>query len=105
LEAVAAVHRFIAARIERDLGYAAALAAGRLEHFTRTATAAAAAFAAAGVAGAHGLARLTAIRTTVRLVLKAFLLVKTLFARTEDELASAVDTVEHFIYVHETRAP
>jgi hypothetical protein len=77
-----------------------------LEHFPRTTAAAtAAALAAALIAGAHGLTRLTAVGTTVRLVLKAFLLVKTLFARTEDELTSTVDTVKHFIYVHETRAP
>jgi hypothetical protein len=31
------------------------------------------------------------------------LLVKPLFARTEDKLAPAVHTVEHFIDVHETR--
>jgi hypothetical protein len=104
LEAVAAVYRFIAARVERDFGYGAALTARRLEHFPRTA-ASAAAFAAALIAGAHGLARLTAIGTAVGLVLEAFLLVKALFARSEGELASTVDTVEHFIYVHETRAP
>jgi hypothetical protein len=37
--------------------------------------------------------------------LKAFLFVKPLFARTENELSSAVHTVEHFIYVHEKRTP
>jgi hypothetical protein len=103
LEAVAAIHRFVAARIERNLGYAAALTARRLEHFTGTA--AAPLTAAARIAGPHGLAGLPAIGTPVWLILKAFLLVKTLFARTEDELASTVDTVKHFIYVHETRAP
>jgi hypothetical protein len=104
LEAVAAVYRLIAAGIERNFGYAAALTARRREHLARTA-AAALAPAAALIARAHGLTRLTAIRTAVGLILKPFLLVKTLFAGAEDELTSAVDTVEHFIYVHETRAP
>ena len=101
METIAAKHRLITTRVERNFRYAAAVAARRREHLTRTAGTLAAATAAA--AGAHLLARLAAIRTTVRLILKTFLLVKALFARTEDKLASAVHTVEHFIYVHETR--
>src|SRR5215469_7359452 len=97
-EAIPAIDRFVAARIERHFRHAAAVAARRREHLTRTAGA-----LAAAAAGAHLLARLTAIRTAVRFGLETFLLVKALFARTEDELASAVHTVEHFIYVHETR--
>src|SRR5579884_2403347 len=57
LEAIAAVHRLIAARLERNLGNAAALAARGLEHFTAL-TAAHTGTAAAAVA--HLLARLTA---------------------------------------------
>jgi hypothetical protein len=104
LEAVTAIHRLIAAGVERDFRYTAALAARSGEHFTR-ASAAAFTAATALVARAHGLARLAAIRTTIRLVLEAFLLVKALFARTENKLPTAVDTVEHFICVHETRTP
>ena len=99
-EAIPAIDRLVAARIERHFRHAAAVAARCREHLTRTAGALA---ATAAAAGAHLLARLTAIRTAVRFILKTFLLVKALFARTEDELASTVHTVEHFIYVHETR--
>ena len=102
MEAVAAVDRFVAARIKRNLGNAAALTARCGEHLPGTAAAALAASAATAI-GAHGLTRLAAIRTAIGLVLEAFLFVKTLFARTEDKLPSAVDTVEHFIYVHELR--
>jgi hypothetical protein len=77
------------------------LAARRREHFTWTATSGA--FATALIRRAHGFARLTTVGATVRLVLKTFLLVKALFTGTEDELTSAVYTVEHFIDVHETR--
>ena len=101
-EAIPAVDRFIAARIERHLGHAAAAAARRREHLTGAAGAVAAATAAAAVP-AHLLARLTAVGTAIGLVLEAFLLVKGLFARTENELATTVHTVELFIYVHETR--
>ena len=57
------------------------------------------------IAGAHGLARLTAIGAAIGLVLESFLLVKALFAGTENELAPAIYTVEGFIYVHEVRTP
>jgi hypothetical protein len=97
-EAIPAIDRFVAARIERHLSDAAALAARRREHFPGTSAA-----LTAAAAGAHLLARLAAIRTAIWLVLKTFLLVKALFARTEDELTSTVHTVEHFIYVHEMR--
>jgi hypothetical protein len=102
LEAVAAVHGLIPSRIERDFGHAAALAAGRGEHFARTSAATLATASAALIVGPHGLASLAAVGATVGFVLEAFLLVKALFARTKDELTSTVHTVEHFIYVHET---
>jgi hypothetical protein len=102
-EAVPAVHRLIAARIEWNLGYSAALAARSGEHLARTSRPA---FATAAVTTAgvrHLLAGLTAIGAPIRLVLETFLLVKPLFAGAKNELASTVDTVEHFIYVHGTR--
>jgi hypothetical protein len=102
LETVAAIDRFITAWIERNFGDATALAASCGEHLARTAGAA---FAASRAARTHRFASLTAIRTTIRFVLEAFLLVKALFARTENELTSTVHTVEHFIYVHEKRTP
>jgi hypothetical protein len=99
LEAVAAIHRLVAARLERNLGDAAALAARGLEHFATLSTAAAHTGSAAG-AGAHLLASLTAIGATVRLVLEAFAGIELLFTSGERELTSAVHTVQHFIDVH-----
>jgi hypothetical protein len=104
LETIATIHRFIAARIERHFRDATALTAGRGEHFSRS-TAPHAIAAAARIVGAHRFARLSAIGTAVRLVLKTLLLVKALFAGTKNELAPAIDTVERFIYVHEVRTP
>src|SRR5579883_831352 len=98
-KAIPAIDRFIAARVERNFRYAAALAARRREHLARASRA----LAADAAGRTHLLARLPAVGTAIRLVLEAFLLVKALFARTEDELASAVHTVEHFINVHENR--
>jgi len=104
LETIATVHRFVTARIERNLGNIAAVAARCLKHFARTP---AAAFththASSAVLRAHRLARGPAIGATVGLVLEAFLLVELLFTRAKYELAAAIDTVQHFIYVHETR--
>ena len=97
-EAIPAIDRFVAARIKRHFRNSAAVAARCRKHLPG-----ASATLAAGPAGAHLLARLTAIRTAIRLVLKTLLFVKALFARTEYKLAPAVHTVEHFIDVHETR--
>jgi hypothetical protein len=97
LEAIAAVHRLVAARLERHLGNAAALAARGLVHFTAL-TAAHAGSAARAVA--HLLTRLTAIGTTVRFVLETFAGVELLLAGRERELASTVHAVQHFINVH-----
>jgi hypothetical protein len=105
LEAIAAIDRFVAARIERHLGNAATLVAGGRKHFAGTSTARAVATPAPGAAGAHSFASLPAIGTAVGLVLETFLLVKALFAGTENELAPAIDTVERFIYVHEASTP
>ena len=103
MEAVATVHRLVAARIEWNFGNVPAVAARRLEHFARTSAAAFAHAHAAAVLRAHCFARRAAIRTTVGLVLEAFLLVELLFTGAKYELAAAIHTVQHFIYVHETR--
>jgi len=83
--------------LERHLRDAAALAACSLEHL---AVALAASAGSAACLGAHLLARLTAIRTTVRLILKTFGGVELLFAGRKRELSSTVNTVQHFIDVH-----
>lgn len=84
LEAVAAINRLIATRLEWHFGHAAALAAGRAEHFalaTAAATAeSAAATAATASAAARSLTRSAAIGATVGLVLKALHGEKLLFA-------------------------
>jgi hypothetical protein len=98
LEAIAAIHRLVAARLKRYFGNAAALAAGRLEHFT--AALAAAHSAAAAALRAHLLAGLTAIGTTVGFVLKAFAGVKLLLSCGKCKLTAAVNAVQHFIDVH-----
>jgi hypothetical protein len=103
LEAIAAVHRLIAARLERHLGNAAALAARGLVHFTALTAAAAHTGSAACIA--HLLARLTAIGTTVRFVLETFAGVELLLAGRERELASTVHAVQHFINVHLNETP
>jgi hypothetical protein len=104
LETVSAINGFVTAWIERHFGDAAALAARRSEHFARTSAGYAVAVRS-GIVSPHGFASLTAIRTTIGLVLETLLLVKALFAGTEDELTPAIDTVEAFIYVHEERTP
>jgi hypothetical protein len=104
-EAVAAIDRLVAAGLERNFRYAAALAARRSEHFARAAAAHAIASAATRTVGTHRFPRLTAILATVGLVLKTFLFVKALLARAEDEFPSAVHAVQHFICVHETESP
>jgi hypothetical protein len=97
LEAIAAVYRLIAARLERHLGNAAALAARGLIHF---AALAAAHTGSTARARAHLLASLTAIGATVRFVLETFAGIELLFTGSERELPSAVHTVQHFIDVH-----
>jgi hypothetical protein len=97
LEAIAAVHRLIAARLERHFGYAAALAARGLEHFTALSTTHTG--SAAGTR-THLLTRLTAIGTTVGFVLETFAGIELLFTSGERKLPAAVYTVQHFIDVH-----
>jgi hypothetical protein len=97
LETIAAVHRLVAARLERYLGYAAALAARGLEHFTALT---AAHTGSTARARAHLLPGLTAIGTTVGFVLETFAGIELLFTSGERELPAAVHTVQHFINVH-----
>src|SRR5579864_5592323 len=100
-ETIAAVNRLVAARLKRNFGDAAALAARCLEHLAlRTAVAAAAATATAASA-ARGFARCAAIRAPARFVGEAFAGVKFLLACGELERARAIDAIEVFICVHE----
>jgi hypothetical protein len=96
LEAIAAVHRLVAARLERHFGNAAALAARGLVHFPALAA------AHTGPAGtrAHLLARLAAVGATVGFVLETLAGVELLLSGRERELTSAIHTVQHFINVH-----
>jgi hypothetical protein len=89
-EAVAAIHGLVSARLERNLGNAAALAARRSEHLALTS-------AARRPAGfTHG----TAIGATVGLVREALHCKKFLLACRKGELASAIHAREHFGCIH-----
>ena len=100
LEAVAAIHRLVAARLERNFRHTAALAAGRAEHLALAAAAEAAAASAALTATARRFTRGAAIRTTVRLVGKALHGEELLLAGRKRELTRTIDTVQIFILVH-----
>ena len=107
LEALAAIDRFVTARLEGDFRRAAALAANRLVHLALTASAtvtAAAATAAVGRAasrgGALGLTGRPTIGATVGLVLETFGGKKLLLAGAERKLRVAVRTGQTFISVH-----
>jgi hypothetical protein len=99
LKTIAAVDRLIAARLERYLSDAAALAASRLIHFPAL-TAAAAHSGPAAATRTHLFACLTAIGATVGLVLKTFAGIELLLTGSERELTSAIHTIQHFIDVH-----
>jgi hypothetical protein len=97
LEAVTAVHRAVAARLEWDLGLAAATGALRGIHLARAGRVSAAPTAASAVApatahrvAAGGLAGTAAVRTAFRLVGESTAGVELLVIRGEDELRSAV---------------
>jgi hypothetical protein len=97
LEAIPAVNRLIASRLERNLRDAATLAASGFEHLALSAAAAtAAALRAAGLAGG------AAIGATVRFIGEALHCEELLLAGRERELASAIDAREHFGRIHET---
>ena len=99
-EAIGAVHRLVAARLEGDLGLLATLAAHRREHLALRAIVAAiravtATRAAAGVAAAAAtllrLARAAAVRAATRLVGQPALLVELLLTGGEDEILVTID--------------
>ena len=89
-EAIAAIHRLVAARLEGNLGLLAAIRADRGEHFALRASAA--------VLGAE---RRTALRATARLVLEAFLGVERLLGSSEHEFFAAVTASEGFVLIHD----
>src|SRR5438552_12601636 len=102
LEAVAAVHGLVAARLERHFGRSAAAAARRPEHLAL----AAAVVARAAAAAAFG--RFTggpAIGATARLVLEAFLSVEFLLAGSERKLLTAVHACDQLIGIHLVQTP
>jgi len=104
-EAIAAVNRLVAARLERHFGRLSALAAGRLEHLAATATrrSAASAVASAAATAAGSTLSLTggaAFRATIGLVLEAFAREELLFAGAKNELAVAINAAQGFICVH-----
>jgi hypothetical protein len=94
-ETVPAIDRLVAARLERNLRYAAALAARGPEHLALTVTATWSAAAAAGC-----FTRGPAIAASARFVCESFARKKLLFARGERERASAVSASEGFVGVH-----
>jgi hypothetical protein len=101
-EAVAAVDRLVATRLERHFGRLPALAASRLEHLAATAarrsTVTAAAAATAGTA--LGLAGRAAFGTTIGFILEAFAREELLLSRTKNELAVTINAAQGFICVH-----
>src|SRR5579885_2247847 len=103
LETVAAIHRLVAARLERHFRLLPATAARHAVHLARAAAAAVPAVAAVSAAATaavrlprilpHG----ATIRTPVRLVLESFGGEKLLFACAEDELGAAIGARQPFI--------
>ena len=88
-EAIAAVNRLIAARLEGNLGLLAAVGADSGEHLAlRT-----------GIAILRA-ERGTAIRAAARLVLEALLRIERLLRGAEDELLVAIPTNEGFVLIH-----
>ena len=88
-EAIAAVNRLIATRLERNLSLLAAVSADRGEHLTlRTGGA------------ILSTERSTALRAAARLVLEALLSIERLLRRAEDELLVAITTNEGFVLIH-----
>ena len=89
LEAIAAVNRLVASRLERHFGRTSATAACRAEHLALTAAESAAAIAAAR--GPAGLPSLTAIGAAIGFVLEAFLSIEFLLAGSKCKLRAAID--------------
>jgi hypothetical protein len=98
-EAVAAVYRLVATRLERNFRYSAALAASRFEHFALPAVA----FTAASAASAARTSRFAgraAVGAAIGLIGKALAGEKFLLTGREGELTSTVYTGQRFINVH-----
>jgi hypothetical protein len=96
-ETVPAIDRLVAARLKRDLRYAATLAAGRLEHLALTAVAAA---VRSPAAAAGGFSRGAAIAASAGFVRESFTRKELLLIRREWERASAIDAGKGFVCVH-----
>jgi hypothetical protein len=95
-ETIPAIDRLVAARLKRNLRYAAALAASRSEHLALTAVAAAVRSSAA----AAGLfSRGAAIAASAGFVRESFARKELLFVRREWERASAIDAGKGFVGV------
>jgi hypothetical protein len=90
LEAIAAIDRFVATRLERHFCHAAALAAGCAEFFALTAKTAAATCAAAALLR---FTRRTTVWATVGLVLEAFHCEKFLFAGRKRERTRTINAI------------
>ena len=88
-EAVAAVDRLVATRLEGNLSLLAAVRADRGEHLTLR--------AGVPVSGAESGA---ALRAAARLVLEALLGVELLLGSREDEFLAAVAANEGFVLIH-----
>ncbi|MGC2242766.1 MAG: hypothetical protein WBA06_03985 [Candidatus Aquilonibacter sp.] len=103
METIAAVHRLVAARLERHFGHAAALAASCAEHLalaTATAVSAAAGTTRTATTTAGCLTGGTTIGATVRLVGKALHGEELLLAGRKRELARTINAVQKFILIH-----
>ncbi len=103
LEAVAAVNRLVATRLERYFGRLSALAARGLEHFATAAASRSAAAAVASATAARAALRLTrrsAFRAAIRLILEALARKKLLLAGTKNELAVTINAAQGFVSVH-----
>ena len=88
-EAIAAVHRLIATRLEGNLGLLAAVSTDSGEHFTLRARIA--------VGSAESGA---ALRAAARLVLEALLRIESLLGSSKDEFLAAVTANEGFVLIH-----
>jgi len=91
LEAVAAVNRLVAARLERHFGRTSAAAACRAEHLALSAAESAAATAIAAACSTAGLTSLTAIGAAIWFVLEAFLSIEFLLTGSKCKLRAAID--------------
>ena len=101
-EAISAIYRLVAARLERHLRILAACAACHIEHLACAAASVRSARGAetSAAAAAFGrLARRAAIWAAIGLVLKAFAGEELLFSRTEDKFRAAVGAGQFFINI------